>query len=266
MSADLQTFVFDDEQPHPMRVVLREGAPWFVAKDVCAVLELSNPTMAVEPLDDDEKGRVSIQTLGRPDLSSTEGSFEQSREVVVVSEGGLYTLILRSRQATTPGSMAHRFRRWVTGELLPQIRKTGHYAPDPQDGWDWDDIASKLSMVREVRLTFGRKAAATLWKELGLPRADDPDAPPRREDATQGMDFVRMFLAERTAEAHGGRVQAAEMFRAYSQWAVTNAAPAMTETGFGRTLSLTGLKKSKSMGRVFYHGIRIRHVLELAQE
>jgi anti-repressor protein len=69
-------------------VVIRGDEPWFVAKDVCAVLGIEQATRAVEPLDDDEKGVSSIHTLGG------------EQQALIVSEGGLYRLILRSRQAT----------------------------------------------------------------------------------------------------------------------------------------------------------------------
>ncbi|MGD9541781.1 BRO-N domain-containing protein [Methylocystis sp.] len=91
----------------------RGVAPWFVAKDVCETLGLEWTAKAVEKLDDDEKDRTSIPTLGG------------TQELLVISESGLYTLVLRCRDATTPGSTAHRFRKWVTSEVLPSIRKTG---------------------------------------------------------------------------------------------------------------------------------------------
>jgi len=98
-----------------LRVVMRAGEPWFVAADVCRILDLQNPTMAMEKLDADEKGLSSIDTPGGV------------QNVLVVSEGGYYTLVMRSRDATVPGSVAHRFRRWVTSNVLPSIRKNGGY-------------------------------------------------------------------------------------------------------------------------------------------
>lgn len=106
-------FLFDGETL--VRVVNRDGDPWFVAADVCACLEIKQASHAVESLDDDEKS-VSLR--------HTPGGMQ---EVPIVSEGGLYTLILRSRKATTPGTVQHRFRKWVTSEVLPAIRKTGGY-------------------------------------------------------------------------------------------------------------------------------------------
>lgn len=108
----LSTFNFENSA---IRVIAVNGEPWFVAKDVCDAIGLSNSRMALLALDDDEKGVSSTYTLGgEQDLS-------------IVSESGMYTLILRCREAVKKGSVPHRFRKWVTAEVLPQIRKTGNY-------------------------------------------------------------------------------------------------------------------------------------------
>lgn len=96
----------------PVRAIERDGQAWFIAADVCAALGLTNPTMAVAPLDADERSKFLLGRQG---------------EVTIINESGLYTLVLRTRAATTPGSAAHRFRKWVTGEVLPALRKTGAY-------------------------------------------------------------------------------------------------------------------------------------------
>lgn len=95
-----------------VRVVLDANMePWFVAADVCAALELPETHKAIARLDDDEKGRNSIPTLGG------------SQEMSVVNESGLFNLVMGSRKPE-----AKRFKRWVTHEVLPSIRKTGSYA------------------------------------------------------------------------------------------------------------------------------------------
>ena len=95
---------------HPVRIVDRGGEPWFVAKDVCAVLEIAKVDSAIRSLDEDEKDAHSMSTLGG------------DQEMSIVSEAGLYSLVLRSRK-----SEAKAFKRWVTHEVLPSIRKTGAY-------------------------------------------------------------------------------------------------------------------------------------------
>lgn len=108
-----RAFAFDSQA---LRVVEKPDGPWFVAADIAACLGLENPTMMVSPLDPDEKGLSLTYTLGGP------------QELVVVSESGLYTIALRCRGAVKPGTPAHTFRRWVTHEVLPAIRRTGAYA------------------------------------------------------------------------------------------------------------------------------------------
>ena len=103
-------FNFHDET---VRVLTDErDEPWFIAKDVCAVLEIGNPSQALTNLDDDEKGITTTDTLGGP------------QKTVTVSESGFYRLVLRSRKP-----VAKEFQRWVTHEVLPQIRRTGGYIP-----------------------------------------------------------------------------------------------------------------------------------------
>jgi prophage antirepressor-like protein len=99
-----------------VRTVEKDGAPWFLAKDVCAALEVGNVSMAVEKLDADER-----------DVISSTDSVGRRQEMLVISESGLYALVLRCRDAMTPGSVAHRFRKWVTAEVRPTIRATGGY-------------------------------------------------------------------------------------------------------------------------------------------
>ena len=98
-----------------VRVLGTKYEPWFVAVDVCRILEIKNSRDAVKRLDEDEKGVVLTDTLGG------------EQEVQIINESGFYTLILRSRKPE-----AKAFRRWVTHEVLPSIRKYGYYkAPKP---------------------------------------------------------------------------------------------------------------------------------------
>ncbi|EGJ20083.1 BRO domain protein [Cereibacter sphaeroides WS8N] len=105
MSAELIPFDFEDQ---PIRTLLRDGSPWWVAADVCRVLEIQNPTDAVKRLDDDE---VTLDTI--------EGSH---RPTNLISESGLYALVLASRKPA-----AKRFRKWITSEVLPALRMHGRY-------------------------------------------------------------------------------------------------------------------------------------------
>lgn len=105
--ANIQVFEYQNSK---VRTVDMDGEAWFVLKDVCAVLGISNNRMAADRLDNDEKGVSLIDTLGG------------KQEMVIVNESGLYHVILRSDKPE-----AAPFRRWVTNDVLPAIRKTGSY-------------------------------------------------------------------------------------------------------------------------------------------
>lgn len=99
--------VFQHKQFGEIRTLLINNEPWFVAKDVCNALELTNTTMAVNTLDLDERSKFNLGRQGN---------------VNIVNEYGLYNLILSSRK-----KQAKAFKRWVTHDVLPAIRKTGSY-------------------------------------------------------------------------------------------------------------------------------------------
>jgi prophage antirepressor-like protein len=109
MKGEIQTFDFKST---PVRALDRDGQTWFVAADVCRALDISNHRDAVQALEEDERDGVGItDAIGR------------NQSTVCVSESGLYALIFKSRKPE-----AKTFRKWVTGEVLPAIRRTGGYA------------------------------------------------------------------------------------------------------------------------------------------
>ena len=95
---NLQVFSYEGKE---VRTIAKSGEPWWVLKDVCEVLELSNSRMVAERLDEDEKGVSIVDTLGG------------KQELTVISESGLYNVILLSRKPE-----ARKFKRWVTHEIL----------------------------------------------------------------------------------------------------------------------------------------------------
>ena len=105
--SDIQVFTYQSSE---VRTVEMNGEPWFVLRDVCEVLGLGNSRMVAARLDEDEKGVSQIDTLGG------------KQSMVIVNESGLYTVILRSDKPE-----AKPFRKWVTSEVLPSIRKHGGY-------------------------------------------------------------------------------------------------------------------------------------------
>lgn len=106
----------------------RDGVFWFAATDICRALDLSSPSEMVRPLDDEEK--MTLKASEGAILRNSEGHSGHRggpQSFVVVSEGGVYTVALRCREALRPGARAYRFRKWITGEVLPGLRRTGRY-------------------------------------------------------------------------------------------------------------------------------------------
>lgn len=164
MSNEIQRFDFKGAS---LRALTDEaGEPWFVAKDVCDVLELSNVGQALARLDDDEKSSITLNdgTPGNPNRA-------------IVSESGLYALVLASRKPE-----AHEFKRWVTHEVLPQIRKTGGYIPTT----DMDDdmtILAKAVMIGQRTMETQKRRIAEQYEHI---KALEPKA--RFADAVAASD------------------------------------------------------------------------------
>jgi prophage antirepressor-like protein len=109
--SDLINFTYGDKS---VRTITKDGEPWFVLKDVCMALEIEKHRDTASRLDDDERGSVVVDTHGG------------NQEMIAVSESGLYNVILLSRKPE-----AKAFKRWVTHEVLPDIRKHGIYLTEP---------------------------------------------------------------------------------------------------------------------------------------
>lgn len=125
---------FQNDEFGTVRAMLVDGEPWFVAKDVCDALDLSNPSVAVSALDDDERSKFNLGRQG---------------ETNIVSEPGLYKLVMRSRKPE-----AKAFQRWVTHEVLPSIRRHGVYAtPDTVESLlgDPDFAIRAFTALRDAR-------------------------------------------------------------------------------------------------------------------
>ena len=111
MSNEIEIFNYNNSQ---VRTVQREGEPWFVLKDVCGVLGISNHKMTAQRLDRDEVSQTYLtDSIGR------------QQETTIINESGLYNVLIRSDKP-----VAKPFRKWVTSEVLPSIRKHGLYATE----------------------------------------------------------------------------------------------------------------------------------------
>ena len=171
-----------------VRIIERDDQPWFVAKDVCEALTIQNTTQALDRLDDDEKGVCQIYTLGG------------QQNINIVSESGLYALILRSDKPA-----AKAFRKWVTSEVLPSLRKDGFYASRLSPG-DRELLALeyglKAAKLRDDARYWDHKAAQVHHLEDAVPlmewiREAHPDLSPK-----QAANLSRTLKTELLAARH----------------------------------------------------------------
>jgi prophage antirepressor-like protein len=150
---------FENPEFGAVRSILIDGDPWFVAADVCKALELEKTNRALSRLDDDEKGAHSVSTPGGRQRMS------------IISESGLYSLILGSRKPE-----ARAFKRWITHEVIPSIRKHGAYMTDSL----LDALEAHPEAVPEylnrLRSENARKRELTRCLRLALPKAEYYDA------------------------------------------------------------------------------------------
>lgn len=137
---DLQIFTYQSSE---VRTIMRNGEPWFVLKDVCIVLGIANHKNVATRLEDDEKDVVRLaDPIGR------------MQEMTIINESGLYNVILRSDKPE-----AKPFRKWVTGTVLPTIRKTGTYSTNAlPDG-------AKAALA-EAKLNNSRARLASAWMKI----------------------------------------------------------------------------------------------------
>lgn len=175
--------IFTNEEFGSVRTVELNGEPWFVAVDVCRALEIVNNREAISRLDDDEKGVASTDTLGG------------EQKVAIVNEPGLYSLVLGSRKPE-----AKAFKRWITHEVIPTIRKHGAYMTDQvlqKTLEDPDYMISLLQNLKQEREEKKRLAAenAAQHEQIALmePKADYFDDLVERNLLTSFRDAAKEF-------------------------------------------------------------------------
>ncbi|MEK5454493.1 phage antirepressor Ant [Bacillus sp. FSL R5-0586] len=142
-------------QDQEVRTVIQDGQPWFVAKDVCDVLGITDARKSVNLLDNDERNTLPVtDALGR------------SQKTLIINEPGLYTLVLKSRKPE-----AKQFKRWITHDVIPTIRKTGGYVAN-------DDlfIQTYLPQADEQTKHFFRATLQTMEEQSKQIEAMKPKA------------------------------------------------------------------------------------------
>lgn len=153
MNETMQTFNYDNNQ---VRTIMQDGEPWFVLKDVCKILNLSTPKRVAERLDNDEVSLTHlVDAIGR------------NQKTTIINESGLYSVILRSDKP-----QAKPFRRWVTHEVLPAIRKTGSYTDTENKFAKYCPVSfdrvKATSLVQQYNRLAGRslREMPLSWREI----------------------------------------------------------------------------------------------------
>ena len=177
----LSTFNFESNS---IRTLAINNEPWFVAVDICRALNLSSPSMAIANLDDDEKYTLSL-------TEGIEGVGKQVQELNLVSESGMYTLILRCRDAVKKGSVPHRFRKWVTSEVLPTIRKTGKYESKTTAD-DRTGLRNAVNMLVSKKGLIYSDAYNLVHQYMNVERIEDIPA----EKLQSAVEYVHRIVLE----------------------------------------------------------------------
>ena len=148
--------IFENEAFGKVRTLNLNGEPWFVAVDVCSVLDLSNPTIAVSRLDEDERAKFNLGRQG---------------DATIVNEPGLYTLVLGSRKPE-----AKAFKRWITHEVIPAIRKHGVYITDEKLKLFAEHPELLDALMKSLYAAHAENLRHRTERQTLLPKADYYDA------------------------------------------------------------------------------------------
>lgn len=148
--------IFENDAFGKVRTLNLNGEPWFVAVDVCSVLDLSNPTIAVSRLDEDERAKFNLGRQG---------------DATIVNEPGLYTLVLGSRKPE-----AKAFKRWITHEVIPAIRKHGVYITDEKLKLFAEHPELLGALMKSLYAAHAENLRHRAERQTLLPKADYYDA------------------------------------------------------------------------------------------
>lgn len=156
MTSNIQPFTYED---HTVRVVTIDGEPWFVLADLCKVLDLAKPSRVAMRIADDMKGAHLMSTPGG------------DQEMTIVSEAGMYEAIIRSDKPE-----AAAFRRWVTSEVLPSIRKHGGYLTNQKIEDILDNPDTIIQLATKLKSERAKRAALEKQAAIDTPKARFADA------------------------------------------------------------------------------------------
>ena len=148
----METSILQWKEGASVRMQMIKDEPWFAAKDVCELLGLDDSRQAVSRLDDDEKGVINSDTLGG------------KQELTFVNESGMYALIFQSRKP-----QARAFRKWVTGEVLPSLRKYGYYVDPGAQLTDEQREELERVMMGRMRRYLSRRDYIQVARSTGYP-------------------------------------------------------------------------------------------------
>lgn len=148
----METSILQWKEGASVRMQMIKDEPWFAAKDVCELLGLDNSRQAVSRLDDDEKGVINSDTLGG------------KQELTFVNESGMYALIFQSRKP-----QARAFRKWVTGEVLPSLRKYGYYVDPGAQLTDEQREELERVMMGRMQRYLSRRDYIQVARSTGYP-------------------------------------------------------------------------------------------------
>lgn len=204
ISNSLQLFT---DKGFKIRVLMRLGNPWFVASDACDGLALSNVSEALADLDDDDKLKLTKDEIDT--LISNEGIKcsvdSRVQSLNLVSESGLYDLIMQSRKPE-----AKAFKRWVTHEVLPSIRKTGKYETHPT-------VPSYMLASEEERAIAWaeehRQARLALEAKEREIKSLQAQKDVMRQDYKSNKDFCNELIAKGVAVQKNGKPYALSTLR-----------------------------------------------------
>ncbi|OME86900.1 hypothetical protein BK120_08230 [Paenibacillus sp. FSL A5-0031] len=235
-----QVFSYESNE---VRTVLVGGEPWFVAKDVCDILEIKNSREVVARLDDDEKGVVLTDTLGG------------KQQAAAVNESGLYTVIMSSRKPE-----AKAFRKWVTSEVIPSIRKTGGYNVLAVPSYAIDDrVARAKRWIEEEEarqaLELETQRQATLLIEQA-PKISYYDSILRSNDALSVTQIAKDYGLG-AAELNQMLKEAGVQYKSGTQWVLKSAyvgnGYSKSETFVNESGGSRVYTKWTQKGRLFIH-------------